>query len=426
MNTAVNAAPLEEMMREIGLRARAASTQLASVSGEMKSAGLLAGARALRASETAILEANQQDLALAKQNDRPDSFIDRLTLNRERIEATALGLEAVADQEDPIGAIIDNWTSPAGLEISRVRTPLGVIGVIFESRPNVTADAGALCVKAGNAAILRCGSESLQSSLAIEAALAAGRREAGLPEAAVQLVNTPDRAAVSAMLGGLDGAIDVIVPRGGKSLVARVQQEARVPVFSHLEGICHVYVDRDADVEKAKAIAVNAKMRRTGVCGAAETLLVDAATAQTVLPLLSEELIKAGCTLKGDEASRALDPRITRATEDDWQTEYLCPTLSVRVVEGVEAAIDHIATYGSSHTESIITENEATANAFLNRVDSAIVMVNASTQFADGAEFGMGAEIGIATGRMHARGPIGAEQLATFKYQVRGNGQIRS
>ena len=337
----------------------------------------------------------------------------------------ASGLHAIAALDDPVGAEIARWERPNGLDIARVRTPLGVVGVIYESRPNVTADAGGLCLKSGNAAILRGGSESFFSSRAIHAGLLAGLRAAGLPEASIQLTPTTDRAAVGYMLGGLNGAVDVIIPRGGKSLVARVQQDARVPVLGHLEGLCHVYVDAAADLEMAVNIALNAKMRRTGICGSAETLLIDAACAPTHLKPIADALIEAGCALRGDAAARSLDERITPAADEDWRTEYLAPTLSVRIVDGVAGAIDHIQTYGSGHTESIITGDQAVADRFLREIDSAIVMHNASTQFADGGEFGMGAEIGIATGKLHTRGPVGAEQLTSYKYVVRGAGHTR-
>ena len=343
-----------------------------------------------------------------------------------RVEAMATGIEEIAALPDPVGTVLAAWDRPNGLHIERVRTPLGVIGIIYESRPNVTADAGALCLKAGNAAILRGGSDSFRTSGAIHACLVAGLEAAGLPKEAIQFVPTRERIAVGYMLSGLNGAIDVIVPRGGKSLVARVQAEARVPVFAHLEGICHIYVDRDADLEMAKAIVVNAKMRRPGVCGAVETLLVDGKVADTHLKPLIVALKEAGCMVRGDERSRAVVPGVTPATEGDWSTEYLDAIISVKVVDGIKEAIDHIERYGSHHTDAIITNDQAAADRFLSRVDSAIVLHNASTQFADGGEFGMGAEIGIATGKMHARGPVGVEQLTSFKYRVRGTGQVRA
>ena len=372
-----------------------------------------------------ILAENALDVADAKQAGVAGSFLDRLTLDAARIEAMAKGIEEIAALPDPVGTVLAAWDRPNGLHIERVRTPLGVIGIIYESRPNVTADAGALCLKAGNAAILRGGSDSFRSSSAIHACLTAGLKAAGLPEEAIQFVPTRDRAAVGLMLTGLDGAIDVIVPRGGKSLVARVQMEARVPVFAHLEGVCHVYVDRAADLDMAKSIIVNAKMRRTGVCGAAETLLVDAKVADQFLKPLIEALQQAGCRVRGDERSRNVMPGVTPAVEGDWSTEYLDAVIAVKVVDGVKEAIDHIERYGSHHTDAIVTADKRTAQRFMAEVDSAIVLHNASTQFADGGEFGMGAEIGIATGRMHARGPVGVEQLTSFKYRVTGNGQIR-
>jgi glutamate-5-semialdehyde dehydrogenase len=379
----------------------------------------------MRGETAALLEANRRELSAAREEARPASFIDRLALDGKRIEGMARGLEEIAALPDPVGAVIAEWTRPNGLRIQRVRVPLGVVGIVYESRPNVTADAGALCLKAGNAAILRGGSDSHHSSLAIHACLVRGLAEAGLPETAVQLVPTTDRAAVGLMLGGLGGAIDVIVPRGGKSLVARVQEEARVPVFAHLEGICHTYVDRSADLEMAKRIVLNAKLRRTGVCGATETLLVDTAAPEGHLAALVAALIDAGCEVRGDAAARAAHAKVVPASERDWSTEYLDAIVSVKVVEGVDAAIAHIERYGSQHTDAIVAEDAGAAERFLARLDSAIVLHNASTQFADGGEFGMGAEIGIATGRLHARGPVGVEQLTTFKYVVRGTGQVR-
>lgn len=413
-------------MMALGRRARQAADILATTPGEAKNAALHAIAAALREASDAILAANARDLDAVRGGDRPAAFVDRLTLDAARIEAMARGVEEIAALDDPVGTVIAAWTRPNGLRIERVRTPLGVVGIIFESRPNVTCDAGALCLKAGNAAILRPGSESFHSSRAIHAAMVAGLRRAGLPQDAIQLVPTTDRAAVGLMLAGLGGAIDVLVPRGGKNLVARVQAEARVPVFSHLEGICHVYVHAPADLDMARRIVVNAKMRRPGICGAAETLLVDRALAGTHLAPLVAALIDAGCEVRGDDAARAADGRVVPATAEDWDTEYLDAIVSVAVVDGLDAAIAHIARHGSQHTDAIVTGDEAAAEAFLARVDSAIVLHNASTQFADGGEFGMGAEIGIATGRMHARGPVGVEQLTSFKYRVRGTGQVRS
>ncbi len=409
----------------IGGQAKAAARVLALAPAEQKNVALRAAAGALRARMADLLETNAADREAAKASGRPASFIDRLTLNEARVEAMARGLEDIAALPDPVGAVIASWERPNGLQISRVRVPLGVIGMIYESRPNVTADAGGLCLKSGNAAILRGGSECFESNRAIHACLVEGLRAAGLPETAIQSIATTDREAVGYMLEGLGGAIDVIVPRGGKSLVERVQKEARVPVFAHLEGICHVYVDKAADLEMARAIVLNAKLRRTGVCGAAETLLVDEAGAGRLLQPLVLALLDAGCEVRGDEATCAVDARVIPAAETDWHTEYLDALISVKLVPGVHGAIDHMAKYGSQHTDSIVTDDIAAAETFLRETDSAIVLHNASTQFADGGEFGMGAEIGIATGRFHARGPVGVEQLTTFKYAVRGNGQIR-
>jgi len=412
-------------MRALGLAARQAAGVLAEASTAAKNAALLAAAREVRAQTAAILLANERDLNEARDAGLSAAFLDRLLLDPQRTEAIARGLEEVAALPDPVGSVLAHWRRPNGLAIERVRVPLGVIGIIYESRPNVTADAGGLCLKSGNAAILRGGSDSHHSSRAIQVCLARGLREAGLPEAAVQLVPTTDREAVGLMLKGLDGHIDVIVPRGGKGLVARVQEEARVPVFAHLEGICHTYVDRSADLAMAKAIVLNAKLRRTGVCGATETLLVDQAAPAGHLAALIGALADAGCEVRGDAAARAADRRVTAASQQDWSTEYLDSIISVRVVDGVDGAIDHIERYGSQHTDCIVANDLAAAERFLSGLDSAIVLHNASTQFADGGEFGMGAEIGIATGRMHARGPVGVEQLTTFKYVVRGAGQIR-
>jgi glutamate-5-semialdehyde dehydrogenase len=398
---------------------------LALASTESKNAALRAAAQALRSSTPAILAANAKDLATAGEAGRPAAFVDRLMLDEARIAAIAKGLDEIADLPDPVGTVLAHWTRPNGLDFERIRVPLGVIGIIYESRPNVTADAGALALKAGNAAILRGGSESHHSSLAIHACLIAGLKAAGLPEAAIQLVPTTDRDAVGHMLAGLGGTIDVIVPRGGKSLVERVQKEARVPVFAHLEGVCHTYVDRDADLDMAIKVVLNAKMRRTGVCGATETLLVDKGAAGAVLPTLVKALLDAGCEVRGDTATQKTDARVKPATETDWATEYLDAIIAVKTVAGVEEAIAHIAKYGTQHTDAIVTGNQATADRFLREVDSAIVLHNASTQFADGGEFGFGGEIGIATGKLHARGPVGVEQLTSFKYVVRGSGQIR-
>ena len=416
---------LEVTMRNLGRDARAAARVLALAPAAQKNRALAAMAKAIRGSRSAILAANEQDVAEAKSAGASAAFVDRLTLRPAGIEAMATGLEAIRKLKDPVGAVMAAWRRPNGMRIERVRVPLGVVGVIYESRPNVTADAGALCLKAGNAVILRGGSDSFRSSRAIHAALVEGLVEAGLPAAAITLVPTRDREAVGMMLAGLDGAIDVIVPRGGKSLVGRVQAEARVPVLAHLEGVCHVYVDRKADLKMAKAIVLNAKMRRTGVCGAAETLLVDRAGAPKLLKPLITILIDAGCEIRGDPAVQAIDDRVKPAREADWSTEYLDAIITAGVVDGVDAAIAHIERYGSHHTDAIVTEDKKAAEKFLREVDSAIVLHNASTQFADGGEFGFGAEIGIATGRLHARGPVGVEQLTSFKYRIRGSGQTR-
>jgi glutamate-5-semialdehyde dehydrogenase len=412
-------------MKDIGGKARIAARGLATSKTEIRNAALAAMAKHLRAMANVILDANAKDVDAAKSKDMKASLVDRLALNAVRLETIAAGIEDIARLDDPVGKVMSKWTRPNGMEISRIAVPIGVIGIIFESRPNVTADAGALCIKSGNAAILRGGSDSFHSSEAIVTCLRQGLSAAGLDPNAIQMVPTADRAAVGDMLTGLDGAIDVIVPRGGKGLVARVQQDARVPVFSHLEGICHVFVDRDADLDMAASIVLNAKMRRTGVCGSAETILVDEQIASAALPRLFKTLTDAGCEIRGDATTQDIDPRVKPATEEDWRTEYLDAIVSMKVVGGIDAAMDHIARYGSQHTDSIITTNTATAEKFLNTVDSAIVLHNASTQFADGGEFGFGAEIGIATGKMHARGPVGVEQLTTFKYQIRGSGQIR-
>ena len=413
-------------MREVGARARAAAREIANAPAEKKNRALLAAARTLRERVGEILAANELDCAEARAKGLSAALIDRLTLDPARIEGIARGLEEVAGLPDPVGRVLATFTRPNGLMIERVATPLGVVGVIYESRPNVTADAGALCLKSGNAVVLRGGSDSLRSSAAIQGCLVAGLKEAGLPEAAISRAPFATRQAVGEMLEGLGGALDVIVPRGGKSLVERVQREARVPVFAHLEGVVHVYVDRAADFDKARRIVVNAKMRRTGICGAAETLLVHRAVAPFLLGPLIDALIKAGCAVRGDAAAREADRRVTAASEEDWRTEYLDAIIAVGVVDSLDAAINHIETYGSHHTDCIVTEDKAAAERFLKEVDSAIVLHNASTQFADGGEFGFGAEIGIATGRMHARGPVGVEQLCTFKYRVRGDGQVRA
>ena len=416
---------LAAYMTDMGRRARAASRTLALTPPEAKTQALRAAAAAIRAAADEILAANAGDVAKAKADGMTGSFLDRLTLTPARIAAMAEGVEQVAALSDPVGEVTESWTRPNGLKIERVRTPLGVIGVIYESRPNVTADAAALCLRAGNAVILRGGSDSLASSSAIHRAFVSGLKSAGLPEDAVQFVAVADRAAVGLMLAGLDNNMDVIVPRGGKSLVARVQSDARVPVFAHLDGINHVYVDKAADLDMAKTVVLNAKMRRTGVCGAAETLLVDRAVAATHLKPLVEMLIDAGCEVRGDEAVQAVDGRVKPATPLDWDTEYLDAIIAAKVVDGLAGAVAHIEAHGSHHTDSIVTEDVATAERFLAEVDSAIVLHNASTQFADGGEFGFGGEIGIATGRMHARGPVGAEQLTSFKYRIHGSGQTR-
>jgi len=416
---------LGDLMAELGRGARRAARAVALAPAEVKNAALRAAAAELRGRASALLAANALDVAEAKGRGTAASVLDRLTLDADRVEAMARGLEEIADLADPVGRVLAAFERPNGLLIERVATPLGVIGVIYESRPNVTADAGGLCLKAGNAAILRGGSESLRSSRAIHECLVAGLVAAGLPEAAISLVPVADRAAVGAMLAGLDGNIDVIVPRGGKSLVARVQHEARVPVFAHLEGIVHVFVHAGADLDMATRILLNAKLRRTGICGAAETLLVDRACAATHLSPLVRMLLDAGCEVRGDDAVQAVDARVLPATEEDWRAEYLDAIIAARVVDGLEAAIAHIETYGSHHTDCIITQDEDVARRFMAEVDSAIVLHNASTQFADGGEFGFGAEIGIATGRMHARGPVGVEQLTSFKYRVHGAGQVR-
>ncbi|MCG6122217.1 MAG: glutamate-5-semialdehyde dehydrogenase [Microvirga sp.] len=412
-------------MTAIGRRARAASRKLALASTADKDVALRAMASRIRAAAPAILAANAEDVAEARAAGQAASYLDRLSLDAARLEGVAGAVDSIAALADPVGRTLATFTRPNGLVIERVATPLGVIGVIFEARPNVAADAGALCVKAGDAAILRAGSDSLRSAGAIVAAMREGLAEAGLPADCVQIVPMRDRAAVGAMLTGLGGCVDVIVPRGGKSLVARVQEEARVPVFAHLEGLCHVFVHEKADLGMALSIVKNAKLRRTGICGAAETLLVDEACAATHLAPLVTMLLDAGCEVRGDAPTQAVDPRVSPATEQDWRTEYLDAIIAVRVVPGLDGALDHIAEYSSSHTESILTEDQAAAERFLAEVDSAIVMHNASTQFADGGEFGFGAEIGIATGRMHARGPVGVEQLTSFKYRVRGSGQTR-
>ena len=416
---------LHGLMQAIGQAARAAAASLAVMTPQQKDAGLLAAAKALRASAPTILAANALDLQDAVYRGTSGSFPDRLRLDGARLEAVAQAVEDIAVLPDPVGRVLAHWTQPNGLMFERVATPLGVIGVIFESRPNVTADAAALCLKSGNAAILRAGSESFRSASAIADAMRTGLQQAGIPGDAIQLVPSKDRAAVGMMLQGLDQNIDVIVPRGGRSLVERVQAEARVPVFAHLEGLCHIYIDRAADLAMAKAIVLNAKLRRTGVCGAAETLLIDRACLASHAQPLVAMLIGEGCEVRGDPAIAALDPRVVPAVEQDWHTEYLDAIISVAVVDGLDGALAHIARYSSHHTDAVITDDKATAERFLREVDSAIVLHNASTQFADGGEFGFGAEIGIATDKLHARGPVGAEQLTTYKYVVRGTGQTR-
>jgi glutamate-5-semialdehyde dehydrogenase len=414
------------LMAPIGRAAVQAAEVLAQATTWQKNAALAAAAAALRLRQREILAANARDTQAGVAAGLSGAMLDRLQLDPARIEAMANGVEQIAALPDPVGTVMAEWERPNGLRIQRVRVPLGVIGIIYESRPNVTCDAGALCLKSGNAAILRGGSESHHSSAAIHACLVDGLRAAGLPEACIQLVPTTDRAAVGYMLAGMTDSIDVIVPRGGKSLVARVQQEARVPVIGHLEGNCHVYVDRAADLSMARAIVKNAKLRRTGICGAAETLLVDGRCVATHLAPIVRDLLDAGCEVRGDAVVQAADPRVRAATEEDWYTEYLDAVIAARVVRGVDEAIAHVAKYGSAHTESIVTEDPVAAEKFLAQVDSAIVLHNASTQFADGGEFGMGAEIGISTDRFHARGPVGVEQLTSYKYVVRGRGQVRA
>jgi glutamate-5-semialdehyde dehydrogenase len=420
-----SAADTAVLMAEIGRNARAAARPLALATSEAKHTALLAMGQSILAHEAAILEANAIDMKNGEEAGLGAALMDRLKLTPSRIRDMADGIRAIAGLKDPVGEVIAAWDRPNGLQIERVRTPLGVIGVIYESRPNVTADAGALCLKAGNPVILRGGSDSLNSSSAIHACLVEGLKAAGLPAAAIQLVPTTDRAAVGEMLAGLSGNLDVIIPRGGKSLVGRVQKEARVPVFAHLEGICHLYIDRSAKLEMAVSIAVNAKMRRTGICGSAETLLVDRVVAGTHLIPILQALGQAGCAIRADAEVHNLFPQAEPATEADWATEYLDAIISVKLVDGVAGAIDHIETWSSHHTEGIVAEDAGAVDRFFAGIDSAILLHNASTQFADGGEFGMGAEIGIATGKMHARGPVGVEQLTSFKYRVRGSGQVR-
>jgi len=411
-------------MAEIGRTAKKAAEALATAPTDAKNRALTEAAKALRARKAELIAANEIDMQAGRDKGLNDAMLDRLALDEGRIEAMAAGLDQIAKLPDPVGAIMDNWQRPNGLDISRVRVPLGVIGVIYESRPNVTADAGGLCLKAGNASILRGGSESFNSSSTILACMQEGLKQANLPAGAIQMVPTTDRQAVGEMLT-MTGIIDVIVPRGGKSLVARVQSEAKVPVFAHLEGICHTYVNANSDPVMARDIVVNAKMRRTGICGATETLLIDKAAATSHLPGILDALAEAGCEMRGDEATCKLDARVEAATDEDWDTEYLDKIIAVKQVDGVEDAIHHINTHGTEHTDAIVTDDETAAETFLSRVNSAIALHNASTQFADGGEFGMGAEIGISTGKLHARGPVGVEQLTTFKYIVRGTGQTR-
>ena len=415
---------VQRIMEEVGARARGAAGELSRATDEAKITALRGAARAIRANSREILKANEKDMIAAKTSRVPDAFLDRLHLDLGRIETIACGLDDVAALPDPVGEIIGDWVRPNGLQITRVRVPLGVIGVIYESRPNVTADAGSLCIKSGNAAILRGGSESYNSSRAIADCLTRGLREAGLPEFSVQLVPTRDRVAGAEMLTMTD-YIDLIIPRGGRSLTELVAEQSRIPVFKHLDGICHVYVDKSADLHKAVGITINAKMRRTGICGAAESLLIHKDVVPTILPHVIEGLVTEGCEIRGDAIAQDVDERVVPATEEDWGTEYLAPIISVRVVENIEQAIAHVDQYGSHHTDSIVAEDDAAAAAFLSQVDSGIVLHNASTQFADGGEFGMGAEIGISTGKLHARGPVGVEQLTSYKYLVRGQGQVR-
>jgi glutamate-5-semialdehyde dehydrogenase len=426
MNSELKAAvSLPELMRAMGAAARAAELILRAASTAQKNRALRSAAQGIRTQSGKILAANEQDMSEARGKMLSAALLERLRLDEKRIGAMAAGLEDIASLADPIGTVLAQWQRPNGLDIQRIRVPLGVIGIIYESRPNVTADAGALCLKSGNAVILRAGSESARSSAAIHACLEQGLQEAGLPRSCIQLVPTADRAAVGFMLADMTDSIDVIVPRGGKSLIERVQNEARVPVIGHLEGVCHVYVDKEADLQMATRIVINAKMRRTGICGAAETLLVDKSAPAGMLESLVEALIEAGCVVRGDAITQRVDARVVAATEADWYAEYLDAIIAVRVVDGLEGAVTHIAKYGSQHTDAIVTADTSAAEQFLARVDSAIVLHNASTQFADGGEFGMGAEIGISTDKFHARGPVGVEELTSYKYLVRGTGQVR-
>ena len=417
---------IEQIVNQIGIQAKVASKELARISGARKNQALLAMAKHILANEKIIITSNEKDIKNAKQKGLSESFIDRLKLDSESITSIANTLKDIASFEDPVGKVLANWTRPNGLQISRVSTPLGVIGIIYESRPNVTADAGALCLKSGNASILRGGSDSLHSSLAIHACLVKGLKEAGISEHAIQIINDTDREVVKLMLQGINKSIDVIVPRGGKSLVAEVEKEAKVPVFGHLEGICHIYVDKEADEDKSVNVCLNAKMRRPGICGAVETILIHKDIADSFIPLIVDALSAQACEVRGCKISQSLSDQVLPATEEDWSTEYLLPIVSIKVVESTEDAVSHIEQYSTGHTESIMTENLDTASYFQKIIDSAIVMHNTSTQFADGGEFGLGGEIGIATGKFHARGPVGIEQLTSFKYLVNGNGHIRS
>lgn len=416
---------VEEMMIAIGKSARKAASELARVSEADRNKALQAAANAIRQQKSTIIEANKIDMKSATERGLSAAMLDRLGLDEQRIEGMALSIESIIDLPDPIGKVLAEWQRPNGLRIQRVSVPLGVIGIIYESRPNVTSDAAGLCLKSGNAVILRGGSESFNSSNAIFACMQSGLREAGINPSAVQMIPTTDRAAVGYMLSSMSEYIDVVVPRGGKSLIKRVQQEARVPVIGHLEGLCHVYLHESADAEMARAITLNAKMRRTGICGAAETLLVDRSAAERLLPTVCEALLDAGCEIRGDETVVSMVAGAKPASENDWSEEYLDAIISVRVVDDIDAAMEHIRRFGSGHTESIVASDEGAAERFLQELDSAILLHNASTQYADGGEFGMGAEIGIATGRVHARGPVGAEQLTSYKYVVRGDGQVR-
>ena len=417
---------IEQIVNQIGIQAKAASKELARISGAKKNEALLAMAKHILANEKIIITSNEKDIKNAKQKGLSESFIDRLKLDSESITSIANTLKDIASFEDPVGKVLANWTRPNGLQISRVSTPLGVIGIIYESRPNVTADAGALCLKSGNASILRGGSDSLHSSLAIHACLVKGLKEAGISEHAIQIINDTDREVVKLMLQGINKSIDVIVPRGGKSLVAEVEKEAKVPVFGHLEGICHIYVDKEADEDKSVNVCLNAKMRRPGICGAVETILIHKDIADSFIPLIVDALSAQACEVRGCKISQSLSDQVLPATEEDWSTEYLLPIVSIKIAESTDDAVSHIEQFSTGHTESIMTENLNTASYFQNTIDSAIVMHNTSTQFADGGEFGLGGEIGIATGKFHARGPVGIEQLTSFKYLVNGNGHIRS